>query len=81
MASFIPCLDEDCGPDGVDDPTLFDILPPFVNAGEEAAPRVTELSALGFPGEQAWAAQDLCGGLGGTGCSSPVREKLLVDPF
>ncbi len=79
--SQIPCLDEDCGPDDVDDPALFDILPPFVNAGEEAAPRVTELSALGFPGEQAWAAQDFCGGLGGTGCSSPVREKLLVDPF
>lgn len=79
--SQIPCLDEDCGPDGVDEPALFDILPPFVNAGEEAAPRVTELSVLGFPGEQAWAAQDFCGGLGGTGCSSPVREKLLVDPF
>ncbi len=79
--SPIPCLDEDCGPDDVDDPALYDRLPPIVNAGEEAAPRVTDLAALGFPGEDAWAQQDFCGGLGGTGCSSPVREKLLVDPF
>jgi hypothetical protein len=79
--SFVPCLDEDCAPDGVADPTTYTILPPFVNAGEEAAPLVTELSALGFPGDDAWAAQDFCGGLGGTGCSAPVREKLLVDPF
>lgn len=79
--SPIPCLDEDCGPDDVDDPGAYDRLPPIVNAGEEAAPRITELSAIGFPGEQAWADQDFCGGLGGDGCSSPVREKLLVDPF
>jgi hypothetical protein len=79
--SAIPCLDEDCGPDDVDDPAKFDILPALVNAGEETAPRATELSVVGFPGEQAWADQDFCGGLGGTGCSSPVREKLLVDPF
>lgn len=79
--SAIPCLDEDCGPDDVDDPATFDLLPAFVNAGEATAPRATELSVVGFPGEQAWADQDFCGGLGGTGCSSPVREKLLVDPF
>lgn len=79
--SPIPCLDEDCAPDGVEDLSKFDALPPAVNAGEEAAPRVTELSAVGFPGEQAWAEQDFCGGLGGDGCSAPVREKLLVDPF
>jgi len=79
--SPLPCFDEDCAPDDVDDPAMFDVLPAFVNAGEEAAPRVTELSALGFPGEQAWAMQDFCGGLGGTGCSSPVRDKLMVDPF
>lgn len=79
--SAIPCLDEDCGPDDVDEPAKFDLLPAFVNAGEETAPRATELSVVGFPGEQAWADQDFCGGLGGTGCSSPVREKLLVDPF
>lgn len=79
--SPIPCIDEDCGPDGVDDPLLFERLPPIVNAGEEAAPRVTDLAAIGFPGDDAWADQDFCGGLGGAGCSSPVREKLLVDPF
>ncbi len=79
--SVIPCVDEDCGPDDVGDPKAFDRLPPFVNAGEEAAPRVTELSVIGFPGDQAWAMQDFCGGLGGTGCSAQVRDKLLVDPF
>lgn len=79
--SVIPCLDEDCGPDDIADPALYDRLPPIVNAGEEAAPRVTELSVVGFPGDDAWAMQDFCGGLGGTGCTSPVREKLLVDPF
>lgn len=79
--SPIPCLDEDCAPDDVADPAKFDVVPPVVNAGEEAAPRVTELSGVGFPGEDAWALQDFCGGLGGTGCSAPVRDKLLVDPF
>lgn len=79
--SPIPCLDEDCGPDDVDDPAAYDRVPEIVNAGEQAAPRITDLSPLGFPGEDAWADQDFCGGLGGTGCSSPVREKLLVDPF
>jgi hypothetical protein len=79
--SLIPCLDEDCAPDDVDDLALFDVLPPWINAGEEAAPRATELSVVGFPGEQAWVEQDFCGGLGGTGCSSPVRTKLTVDPF
>jgi len=79
--SAIPCLDEDCGPDGAPDPALLDILPPVLNAGEEAAPRATDLAALGFPGEDAWAPQDFCGGLGGAGCSAPVRDKLLVDPF
>jgi hypothetical protein len=79
--SIVPCIDEDCGPDGVDDPALFDRLPMVVNAGEEAAPRVTDLAIVGFPGDDAWAEQDFCGGQGGTGCSAPVREKLLVDPF
>lgn len=79
--SAIPCLDEDCGPDGVANPADFDRLPMVVNAGEEAAPRVTDLTDLGFPGDDAWAMQDFCGGQGGTGCTSPVREKLLVDPF
>lgn len=80
-ASMVPCLDEDCGPDGVDDPTAYDRLPEVVNAGEEAAPRVTALDELGFVGDDAWAMQDFCGGQRRTGCTSPVREKLLVDPF
>ncbi len=80
--SFIPCFDEDCAPDGVDDPAAFDLLPAkWGNAGEEAAPRLTDLSGLGFPGDDAWKDQDFCGGLGGSPCSSAVREKLLVDPF
>ncbi len=79
--SFIPCVDEDCGPDGVGDRSPFDALPPIVNAGEEAAPRVDDLTDVGFPGDFAWAQQDFCGGLGGSNCSSAVRDKLLVDPF
>ncbi|HEY8376319.1 MAG TPA: hypothetical protein VIK91_07520, partial [Nannocystis sp.] len=79
--SPIPCFDEDCAPDDVADPSVFDRLPPFGNAGEEHAPRLSDLGPLGFPGEDAWAHQDFCGGLGGIGCSSPVREKLLDDPF
>lgn len=79
--SAIPCIDEDCAPDDVDDPALYDVLSPVVNAGEEAAPRVTDLAVVGFPGDQAWVDQDFCGGLGGTGCSSSVLYKLTVDPF
>lgn len=79
--SVIPCFDEDCAPDGAADPSKFDRLPPFVNAGEEASPLVTDLSAIGFPGDDAWANKDFCGGLGGATCSAPVRDKLLVDPF
>ena len=79
--SVIPCFDEDCAPDGVGDPAAFDRLPPFVNAGEEAAPLVSDLTAIGFPGDDAWANKDFCGGLGGATCSAPVRDKLLNDPF
>ena len=79
--SPVPCLDEDCGPDDVEDPAAFDVLPPSFNAGELETPRLTELSIAGFPGDDAWADQDFCGGLGGTGCSSSVRSKLLTDPF
>lgn len=79
--SVVPCLDEDCAPDGVADPATFDRLPPFVNAGEEAHPLVSDLTAIGFPGDDAWSNDDFCGGLGGATCSAPVREKLLVDPF
>jgi hypothetical protein len=79
--SILPCVDEDCGPDDVDDPSVFDRLPAVVNAGEPTSPRVTSLDALGFVGDDAWAEQDFCGGLGGDACSAPVREKLVMDPF
>lgn len=79
--SVLPCIDEDCAPDGAADPTVFDLLPEAFNAGEEEAPRVDDLSVAGFPGDWAWADQPFCGGLGGSGCSSAVREKLLIDPF
>jgi hypothetical protein len=80
--SWLPCFDEDCGPEGVNDPESYDLLPElWGNAGELAAPRISDLTELGFPGDDAWTDADFCGGLGGTGCSSPVRAKLLVDPF
>ncbi len=78
--SVVPCFDEDCGPDGVS-PGMYQRLFPYVNAGEESAPMITTLGSIGFSGDDAWADQDFCGGLGGSGCSAPVREKLLVDPF
>jgi hypothetical protein len=80
-ASLIPCVEEDCAPDGVD-PALFSMMPPVYNAGEELFPRLTDLSPIGFVDEDAWLAQDFCGGRGrGFLCSAPVRDKLLVDPF
>lgn len=79
--SAVPCLDEDCGADGVEDPAAYDRVPVVVNAGEPELPRVTALDEIGFVGDDAWAEQDFCGGLGGSGCSAPVREKLTVDPF
>lgn len=79
--SFIPCLDEDCGPDGVTNVALHRRVFPFVNAGEEAMPLVDDLTALGFPGDTAWGMEDFCGGLGGSGCSAPVRDKITSDPF
>lgn len=79
--SIIPCFDEDCAPDGVANPADYVRLFPFKNAGEEAHPLLTDLGSLGFPGDDAWATQDFCGGLGGSGCSSAVRDKLLADPF
>ncbi|MEZ4236289.1 MAG: hypothetical protein R3F59_09035 [Myxococcota bacterium] len=77
----LPCLEEDCEADGVADPAPYTRLPPIVNAGEPDHPRLTSLGAVGFPGDDAWADQDFCGGLGGLLCSSPVVEKLTVDPF
>ena len=42
---------------------------------------VGDLGPVGFPGDDAWADQDFCGGLGGSVCSSSVRSKLVTDPF
>lgn len=81
-SQWAPCLDEDCDADGGADPAAFTLLPEVVNAGEPDAKLVTDLGPIGFPGEDAWAFRDFCGGLGpGGGCAAPVREKLLVDPF
>ncbi len=80
--SPIPCVDEDCAPDGVDDPERFDWLPQIHNAGEDDARLLDDLTAVGFPGETAWGEARFCGGRPMPfGCSSPVREKLLNDPF
>lgn len=81
IAPGVPCTDEDCSPDNVADPAPFTRLFPYLNAGEPTMPMVTDLSVIGFVGDDAWADQDFCGGLGGNGCSSPVRDKLTVDPF
>jgi hypothetical protein len=79
--ALVPCLDEDCAPDNVADLARFDALPEIVNAGEPDSARVDDLGSIGFHGEFAWAEQEFCGGLSRQGCSSPVREKLLSDPF
>ncbi len=84
--SPIPCVDEDCAPDGVGESVealaRFDRLPAVYNAGEDDARLLDDLGPIGFPGERAWGEQRFCGGRGrGDGCSSPVREKLLLDPF
>jgi hypothetical protein len=51
-----------------------------VNAGEDNARRVDELSAYQFPGEFAWTAQPFSGSLGsGGGDAGLVRDKLLND--
>jgi hypothetical protein len=80
-ASQIPCFAEECVPDGVADPAAFDLLPPVVNAGEDAARRIDDLTPIGFPGDTAWGDQPFCGGHGGSSCSAKVRDKLLIDPF
>lgn len=79
--SQLPCVDEDCGPDGVAEPSRFDRLPMIVNAGEDDHRLVNDLGPIGFPGDTAWGTAQFCGGRGGASCSSPVRDKLLVDPF
>ncbi len=81
-AEWVPCLDEDCGPDNVDDLDAHDRLPPVVNAGEPDAPRLTDLAVIGFLDEDAWLDQEFCGGQGRQqGCSDSVRNKLVKDPF
>ena len=77
-ASRLPCLEEDCAGAGG---AAYELLPRFANAGEERAPALTELSALGFPGDDAWAERRFCGGVREGHCASPVRYKLLRDPF
>jgi hypothetical protein len=77
----LPCQDEDCHAASVSNPTLYTLRMPYVNAGEPDAPLVTDLGPFGFDGEDAWAEQDFCGGLGGIGCAAPVRDKLVDDPF
>ena len=81
-AEWAPCIEEDCAPDNVDDVLAFDLLPPIVNAGEEDAPRWSDLTAIGFAGDEAWVDQPFCGGQGAGGnCSSSVLSKLVIDPF
>jgi len=51
-----------------------------VNAGEDAARRVDELSGLQFPGEFAWTDQPFSGGRGsGGGDAGTVRSKFVND--
>ena len=79
--SSVPCLQEDCEADGVLDASRYQILMPYVNAGEPTSPLVTDLASLGFIGDDAWAEQPFCGGRDRGSCAAPVREKLLLDPF
>lgn len=82
-AEWAPCLEEDCGPDGV--PTAeYTVINPVYNAGEPDAQRLGALDGIGFPGDHAWLDQSFCGGgTGGwgDGCSSSVLSKLTEDPF
>jgi hypothetical protein len=77
----VPCADEDCAPDNVANVTPYTRLFPDLTAGGPEMPMATDLAAVGFAGEDAWADQDFCGGLGGSGCSASVREKLTTNPF
>jgi len=74
--SWIFCGDEDCdsGPASLQS----ELLMPVDNAGEPDAPRV-----LRMMDEPVWDDVPFCGGLGhGDGpCASPLRDKLLDDPF
>jgi hypothetical protein len=78
---YIPCVREDCSPDGVPNPGDYDLRPPVANAGELEAPLLTALDVFGFPGEDAWADQTFCGGIRQDGCAPGVRKRLLFNPF
>ena len=84
-ASVIPCLEEDCAPDGVSDTARYDVLAEHaINAGEEASPLADDLTEFGMPGERIWAEQTFCGGLGRAheaDCSSGLLEKMRTDPL
>ena len=82
-AEWAPCLEEDCGPDGVS-VAAYTVINAVHNAGEPEHPRLEALDPIGFPGDHAWLEQPFCGGgTGGwgDGCSSSVRSKLTEDPF
>jgi hypothetical protein len=74
--SWIFCGDEDC--DSSSASLQGELLMPVDNAGEQEAPR-----ALLMMDEPVWDDVPFCGGLGHGGgpCASPLRDKLLDDPF
>jgi hypothetical protein len=75
--SWIFCGDEDCAAGRSISPPN-ELLIPVDNAGELDAPRAGSLMD-----EPVWDDVPFCGGLGhGRGpCASPLRDKLLTDPF
>ena len=83
--SIIPCLEEDCAPDGVSDKARYSVLGAHaLNAGEEAHPLADDLAEFGMTGERIWADQPFCGGLGRAheaDCSSGLLEKMRTDPL
>ena len=81
-ASFVPCIEEDCAPDEVANPSDYDRLPDIWNMGEPEHPAWSNLADLGLPGEDPWSDQRFCGGLDRDDpCSSPLVEKLSESPF
>ena len=78
--SPIPCVDEDCAPDGVADPERFDVLPPVYNAGEDEARLLDDLGRVGFPGERAWGEGRFCGGRAGAGGGDGAHQPPRLPP-
>jgi hypothetical protein len=77
-ASLGSCEDGAAGNDHCSESFTRDYT--VVNAGEDHARRVDELSGHQFPGEFAWTAQPFSGSLGsGGGDAGLVRDKLLND--